>query len=181
MIEDIEACKRIGVQYSVFLTTVLMCSGVVIGCLTKDGKIDMEKNRRLIEAAGPLRFILFFPVIPSVTFHRAIDMTVDPLEAVSVLFPLKFVSYRLVLSWALIVFSLLEAYIICLSSMIFSTIPLWRERTLFVKWFPLQEINSISWLEAVLLLTISVSSSSTLELERSTEVVRLENISTANE
>ena len=31
-------------------------SGVVIGCLTKDGQIDMEKNRRLIEAARPLRF-----------------------------------------------------------------------------------------------------------------------------
>ncbi|KAK8807557.1 copper homeostasis protein [Blastocystis sp. subtype 4] len=59
MLEDIEACKRIGVN------------GVVIGCLTEDGKVDMEKNRRLIEAARPL----------SVTFHRAIDMTVDPLQA----------------------------------------------------------------------------------------------------
>ncbi|CBK25107.2 uncharacterized protein [Blastocystis hominis] len=59
MIEDILACKSIGVN------------GVVIGCLTKDGKVDMEKNRRLIEAARPL----------SVTFHRAIDMTVDLLEA----------------------------------------------------------------------------------------------------
>ncbi|KAK8801744.1 hypothetical protein WA538_005582, partial [Blastocystis sp. DL] len=59
MLEDIEACKRIGVH------------GVVIGCLTKDGQVDMEKNRRLMEAARPL----------SVTFHRAIDMTVDPVKA----------------------------------------------------------------------------------------------------
>lgn len=36
----------------------LICSGVVIGCLTKDGKVDMEKNRRLIEAARPLRYSL---------------------------------------------------------------------------------------------------------------------------
>ena len=37
-------------------------SGVVIGCLTKDGQVDMEKNRRLIEAARPLRF-LFFSIV----------------------------------------------------------------------------------------------------------------------
>lgn len=96
MIEDIEACKRIGVQYSVFMTIVLMCSGVVIGCLTKDGKIDMEKNRRLIEAAGPLRYLLQIKVItPSVTFHRAIDMTVDPIEAVSVFFPFNLLTIGL--------------------------------------------------------------------------------------
>ena len=37
-------------------------SGVVIGCLTKDGQVDMEKNRRLMEAARPLRF-LFFTIV----------------------------------------------------------------------------------------------------------------------
>ncbi|KAK8828708.1 hypothetical protein WA577_000190 [Blastocystis sp. JDR] len=60
MVEDILACKAIGVN------------GVVIGCLTKDGKVDMEKNHRLMEAARPL----------SVTFHRAIDMAQDMMEAV---------------------------------------------------------------------------------------------------
>ena len=37
-------------------------SGVVIGCLTKDGQVDMEKNRRMMEAARPLRF-LFFSIV----------------------------------------------------------------------------------------------------------------------
>lgn len=38
------------------IMVLLQHSGVVIGCLTKDGRIDMGKNRRLIEAARPLRY-----------------------------------------------------------------------------------------------------------------------------
>ena len=41
----------------VHIVVLFQHSGVVIGCLTKDGRIDMEKNRRLIEAARPLRFV----------------------------------------------------------------------------------------------------------------------------
>ena len=57
----------------------------MIGCLTKDGKVDMEKNHRLIEAARPLRCVPVWSVRGSVTFHRAIDMAQDMMEAVEVL------------------------------------------------------------------------------------------------
>jgi copper homeostasis protein len=49
--------------------------GVVIGCLTLDGAVDVHQTRELIEAARPL----------SVTFHRAFDMTRDLFEAMDVL------------------------------------------------------------------------------------------------
>ena len=42
-------------------------SGVVIGCLTPDGRIDEARTTALVEAAGPM----------SVTCHRAFDMTAD--------------------------------------------------------------------------------------------------------
>lgn len=45
--------------------------GVVIGCLTAEGRVDMDRCRRLMEAAGPL----------DITFHRAFDMTRDLSEA----------------------------------------------------------------------------------------------------
>lgn len=45
--------------------------GVVIGCLTKDGHLDMPKMRRLKEAAGSM----------SVTLHRAFDVCIDPFKA----------------------------------------------------------------------------------------------------
>lgn len=45
--------------------------GVVLGVLTADGQVDLERTQALIEAAGPL----------DVTFHRAIDMTRDREEA----------------------------------------------------------------------------------------------------
>jgi len=47
--------------------------------------VDMEKNRRLIEAARPLRYFSLLSLKASVTFHRAIDMTVDPLQATKVM------------------------------------------------------------------------------------------------
>jgi copper homeostasis protein len=59
MKKDIEFCKQIGVN------------GVVIGILNDDGTVDKIRTHELIEAARPM----------SVTFHRAFDMTRDPLEA----------------------------------------------------------------------------------------------------
>lgn len=59
MKRDIDIAKSLG------------ANGLVFGIITADGQIDRERNRILIELARPL----------SVTFHRAIDMTPDPLRA----------------------------------------------------------------------------------------------------
>ena len=56
MLHDIEMAKKLGVN------------GVVIGCLTADGKVDMQRNKELIDAAKGM----------NVTFHRAFDMCKDP-------------------------------------------------------------------------------------------------------
>lgn len=45
--------------------------GVVIGALTPGGDIDMECCRRLVNAAGAM----------DITFHRAFDVSRDPIEA----------------------------------------------------------------------------------------------------
>ncbi len=63
MVEDIKALRSEGV------------AGVVIGCLTPDGRIDEARTRALVEAARPM----------SVTCHRAFDMTADAGEALEVL------------------------------------------------------------------------------------------------
>ena len=59
MLHDIEMARKTGVD------------GVVIGCLTAEGEIDMIRNRELMDAAGDL----------PVTFHRAFDMTRNPFES----------------------------------------------------------------------------------------------------
>ena len=55
MCRDIEFCRKMGVH------------GVVIGALTRNGEIDIEACRRMIDAAGDL----------SITFHRAFDVCCD--------------------------------------------------------------------------------------------------------
>lgn len=47
--------------------------GVVIGCLAADGSLDMEKMKRLTEAAGSMK----------VTLHRAFDMAKEPFETLA--------------------------------------------------------------------------------------------------
>jgi len=59
MKKDIEVCKQLG------------CDGIVIGLLTVDGKVDKERCKVLVELAWPM----------GVTFHRAFDMTEDPMQA----------------------------------------------------------------------------------------------------
>jgi copper homeostasis protein len=57
--KDILLCKELGFE------------GVVFGLLNQDGSIDRENTARLTEAAYPLE----------VTFHRAFDRCIHPLEA----------------------------------------------------------------------------------------------------
>lgn len=66
MLLDIELCKQLGVH------------GVVFGCLTKEGDIDVPLMRRVIETAAPL----------SVTCHRAFDVCRDPFRAMEELIDL---------------------------------------------------------------------------------------------
>lgn len=59
MLHDIETARTLGAD------------GVVIGCLTSDGRVDTARCQHLIDAAGPL----------DLTFHRAFDMTRNLNEA----------------------------------------------------------------------------------------------------
>lgn len=59
MIYDIQVAKELGAD------------GLVFGCLTPEGNVDMQAMQRLMEAAGDT----------PVTFHRAFDHTSDPLKA----------------------------------------------------------------------------------------------------
>ena len=59
MLEDIQMCQ------------LLCVDGVVFGCLTKDGDIDIPLCQRLMEASQGM----------SVTFHRAFDCTRNPEQA----------------------------------------------------------------------------------------------------
>jgi len=59
MLQDITAAKALGAD------------GLVFGCLTPDGDVDMEAMRRLMDVAGNT----------PVTFHRAFDHTRDPYKA----------------------------------------------------------------------------------------------------
>ena len=59
MLRDISTFKKIDID------------GIVIGCLNKDDEIDLKKINLFIEKARPLKVI----------FHKAIDITSDPLES----------------------------------------------------------------------------------------------------
>jgi len=59
MVIDIQQCEQLG------------CDGVVIGMLTKDGRIDVDRCAQLIQNAGAMQ----------VTFHRAFDRVKDPMQA----------------------------------------------------------------------------------------------------
>ncbi len=56
---DVERCRNSRVD------------GVVIGFLTADGRVDIERTLEIVEMARPM----------AVTFHRAFDMARDPFEA----------------------------------------------------------------------------------------------------
>ena len=58
MKEDIKIFKELGVK------------GVVLGCLASDNKIDLELTKELVDLAYPME----------VTFHKAIDEIVNPLD-----------------------------------------------------------------------------------------------------
>ncbi len=68
MQQDIKMCKELGVD------------GVVFGCLTADGEVDMEKNRILMEEADGM----------TTTFHRAFDMCKDPFDSLEKIIELGF-------------------------------------------------------------------------------------------
>ena len=70
MKKDIEAAKSLGAD------------GLVFGILTKDGQIDTQRTNELALLASPL----------PVTFHRAFDMTADPMQALHDLIDLKNIS-----------------------------------------------------------------------------------------
>ena len=59
MLRDISNFKKIDID------------GIVIGCLNKDDEIDLKKINLFIEKARPLKVI----------FHKAIDITSDPLKS----------------------------------------------------------------------------------------------------
>jgi len=59
MLRDIETCVELG------------CDGVVLGVLDTEGKVDLTRCRELIAAARQL----------GVTFHRAFDVSLDPIQA----------------------------------------------------------------------------------------------------
>jgi copper homeostasis protein len=63
MLADVAALRDLGI------------AGVVIGCLTADGRIDETRTKALVDAARPLK----------VTCHRAFDMTADYAEAIEAL------------------------------------------------------------------------------------------------
>lgn len=59
MKKDVELCKQLGFE------------GIVIGLLNKDASVNIERTKRLVDAAYPME----------VTFHRAFDRTKDAFKS----------------------------------------------------------------------------------------------------
>ena len=57
--KDVQLCKELGFP------------GLVTGLLNKDGSVDIERTKQLVDIATPLE----------VTFHRAFDRTTNPFQA----------------------------------------------------------------------------------------------------
>jgi copper homeostasis protein len=58
-------------QADIRMAKELGCEGIVLGILQKDGRVNIAQTKALVALAKPM----------AVTFHRAIDMTPDYLEA----------------------------------------------------------------------------------------------------
>lgn len=58
-------------RQDILVAKKLRADGVVLGILNAEGNVDIERTRQLVNLARPL----------NVTFHRAIDMSVDLLRA----------------------------------------------------------------------------------------------------
>ncbi|MES2794703.1 MAG: copper homeostasis protein CutC [Bacteroidota bacterium] len=63
MIEEIELTKKLGAD------------GIVLGILKKNGEVNLELTKQLVEQAFPMK----------VTFHRAIDVTPNAIEALEMI------------------------------------------------------------------------------------------------
>jgi len=70
---EIEAMK-----YDIQVAKDLKADGVVFGCLTREGDVDLERMAELMAVARPMK----------VTFHRAFDMVQDPMRALDMLISL---------------------------------------------------------------------------------------------
>lgn len=66
--DDIKLCKQ------------LNCDGVVLGLLTKEGNIDIQRSARLVDLAYPM----------DATFHRAFDRCNDPFKALEEIIEMGF-------------------------------------------------------------------------------------------
>lgn len=71
MLSDIALCGRLGVN------------GVVVGALRRDGSVDIDTVRRLVEAAKDAG-------IPHLSFHRAFDRCSEPFAALEQIVALGF-------------------------------------------------------------------------------------------
>lgn len=62
------------IRYEVLQFRKLGADGIVIGCLTPEGALDVEKMKQLKEIAGEIK----------ITLHRAFDMAMDPIATLEV-------------------------------------------------------------------------------------------------
>jgi len=67
------------IKYDILETKQCGANGIVVGILTENGDVDVKRMSELVELALPL----------PVTFHRAFDMTRDPIQALDALIELR--------------------------------------------------------------------------------------------